>query len=74
MYWKTSGRKYLWPNFYVVSRYTLGGTEENQEDLQSAYPVSGPRFEPGTSKICIRRIRTLGSCPVVLTSASPATQ
>jgi hypothetical protein len=27
--WKGFGRKQLWPNFKVISRYSPGGTEEN---------------------------------------------
>jgi hypothetical protein len=36
--------------FKVLYQHLPGGTEENQEP-QSAQPVSGPRFEPGTSRI-----------------------
>jgi hypothetical protein len=38
----------------VLSRNLPGGTKENHENPQSAHPVSGPRFEPGTSLIRCR--------------------
>jgi hypothetical protein len=38
--------------FVVYEMTTLfsGRTEENHQKHQSGYPVSGPRFEPGTSR------------------------
>jgi hypothetical protein len=36
--------------------YLCGGTEVNHEKSQSGYAVSGPRFEPGTSKIRNRSV------------------
>jgi hypothetical protein len=45
------GRKLLWPNFKVLSRNSDGGTEENHENPDSGYPVSGPSFGPSTFRI-----------------------
>jgi hypothetical protein len=45
------GKKLLWPNFKVLYLYSPGGIEENNDEAQSGSPVSGPRFEPGTSRI-----------------------
>jgi hypothetical protein len=50
MIWKGLGRKRSLPNFKVPSRHFTGGTEENHEK-NLGYPASGPKFEPGTSKI-----------------------
>jgi hypothetical protein len=36
--------------FEAVFRNFPGGTEEKHENLQSGKQVSGPRFEPGTSR------------------------
>jgi hypothetical protein len=38
-------------SFKLLSQNLHGGTEENYSEPQSGYPVSGPRFEPGTSQI-----------------------
>jgi hypothetical protein len=38
-------------NFKVLSRHLPGGTDEDHENSQSWQPVSGPRFEPVTSRI-----------------------
>jgi hypothetical protein len=35
MKWKGFGRKLPWPDFEVLSRYSLGGSEENHEKSQS---------------------------------------
>jgi hypothetical protein len=65
MNWKGFGRKQLWSNFKVLSWHSPGGTEKNHEKPQSGEPVSGPRFEPRTSKIRSRSVNhsttTLGS-------------
>jgi hypothetical protein len=37
--------------FRVPFCHLHGVTEENYENRQSRYPVSGPRFEPVTSKV-----------------------
>jgi hypothetical protein len=42
-------RKWLCPNFKVLSQHSPGGTEENYEKPQSQLLVSGPRSEPRTS-------------------------
>jgi hypothetical protein len=39
MNWKGFGRKRTWPNFKVVSRHSLGGTEENHEKLNQ-HPIA----------------------------------
>jgi hypothetical protein len=44
-------RKQSWSNFKALPRHLPGGTEEVYEKPQSGLPVSGPRFEPGTSRI-----------------------
>jgi hypothetical protein len=53
MDWKGSGRKRLWTNlkYYPVVSW---GTEEKHETPQSGEPMSGPRFETGTSRIGTR--------------------
>jgi hypothetical protein len=56
---KGTGRKRSWPNFKVVSRHFPGGAEGNHEKSQSLWPVSGPRFEPGTSRIRSRSVNHL---------------
>jgi hypothetical protein len=33
MNWKGCGRKRSWPNFMLLSRYLLGGTEKNTKTL-----------------------------------------
>jgi hypothetical protein len=35
----------------LISQYLPGGTEENNERIQSKYAVSRPKFESTTSKI-----------------------
>jgi hypothetical protein len=35
----------------ALSRHLLGGTEENYEQTRSGKPISGPRDEPGASRI-----------------------
>jgi hypothetical protein len=42
--------------FKVLSWNLPGRTEENYEKPQSEYLVSGPRFEPGISRIRSRRV------------------
>jgi hypothetical protein len=51
MNWKGFGRKRSWPNFKVISRNSLGGTEENYENLNQGSRSPDPRFEPGISRI-----------------------
>jgi hypothetical protein len=51
MNWKGFGRKQPWPNFKVIYRHSSGRTEESYGKPQSGDPVSGPRFEHGTSRI-----------------------
>jgi hypothetical protein len=38
----------------------FGGTYKNREEPQSGYPVSGPGFEPDTSRIRSRIVNSLG--------------
>jgi hypothetical protein len=40
----------------VSSRHFPGGTKITNEKPQSLYPVSGPRFEPGKSRILSRSV------------------
>jgi hypothetical protein len=51
------GRKLSWSK--VLSRHFPRGIHENKENSQSKYPVSGPRFEPGTSRIRSRSAKYL---------------
>jgi hypothetical protein len=44
MNWKGFGRKWLCPNFKVLSRHSPGGTEDNHENPQSKYPVTRAEF------------------------------
>jgi hypothetical protein len=48
--------------FEVLSLHLPGGTEGNHEKPQSGQPVSGPIFEPVTSRIRSRRIQVFCSC------------
>jgi hypothetical protein len=41
---KGFGRKWLCPNFKVLSRHSPGGTEDNHENPQSKYPVTRAEF------------------------------
>jgi hypothetical protein len=43
--------------FKVISRHSPGGTEKNHENPRSSWPVSGPTFEPGTSRIRSRSVK-----------------
>jgi hypothetical protein len=52
-------RKRSWPNSKLLSRHLPGETEESHEKTKSGQPVSGPRFEPGTSRIRIRCVNHL---------------
>jgi hypothetical protein len=65
MNWKGFGRKRSCYIFKVTSRHSLGGAEEIHEKPQSVKPISGTRFEPGTSQIRNRSINhsttTLGA-------------
>jgi hypothetical protein len=54
--WKGCGRKRSWLDYKVLSRHLPGETEENDENLLSGYPVSGPIFELGTSRIRSRGV------------------
>jgi hypothetical protein len=58
--------------FEASSRYLLGGTEENHEKHQTREPVSGPRFEPGTSRILLiivhRKLLPINSSIYLITS------
>jgi hypothetical protein len=45
---KVFGRKRPWPNLKELSHHSTGGSEENHENPQSQWPVSGLTFEPGT--------------------------
>jgi hypothetical protein len=56
MNWKGCGRKRLWPNFKVLCQHVRGGNEENHEEPQSGQPISGPRYESGTSRIRSRSV------------------
>jgi hypothetical protein len=47
-------REVVWPKFRYRFQNLPRGTEENHETPQSGQPVSGPRFEPGISRIRIR--------------------
>jgi hypothetical protein len=38
------GRKWLWPNLRYYHKHLSGGTEENNENPQSGYAGSEPRF------------------------------
>jgi hypothetical protein len=38
-------------SYEVQSRHLSGGTEGKHQKFQSRYVSSGPRFEPGTSRI-----------------------
>jgi hypothetical protein len=51
MNWKGFGRRRSWPNFNVLSRHSPGGTEKNYEKICQGIRSSGPRFEPGTSRL-----------------------
>jgi hypothetical protein len=55
MNWKGFGRKRSWPNFKVLSRHSPGRTEENHENNQDSW-LSGPTFEPRTSRIRSRSV------------------
>jgi hypothetical protein len=44
------GRRLSWPNIRYYSG-SFGGTEENHEKPWLRWPVSGPRFESGTSQL-----------------------
>jgi hypothetical protein len=44
MNWKGFGRKWSWPNFKVLSRYSTGGTEENHETLNQDTRSPGTRY------------------------------
>jgi hypothetical protein len=48
--------KRSWPNFKVMSQHLSGESEKNHEKSQSGQSVSGPRFEPGTSRIRRRSV------------------
>jgi hypothetical protein len=37
--WKGYGRKWVWPNFKVLSRHSPGGTEKTVKNLNQ--PVAG---------------------------------
>jgi hypothetical protein len=50
MNWKGFRRKRSWSNLKGLSQHSLGGTEEIHKNPQSGYPVSEPRYEPGTSR------------------------
>jgi hypothetical protein len=56
--WKGCGWKRLWPNFNVISQHLHGSTEENHWKPRLGYPVSGPWFEPRTSRIRSRVLPT----------------
>jgi hypothetical protein len=45
-----------WPfhNFKTLSCHLPGRTEETHEKRQSGYPLTGSRFETGTSRIITR--------------------
>jgi hypothetical protein len=49
-------RKRFWSNFKVLSQHLLTGDEKNHKELKSQLRVSGPRFEPGTSRIRSRNV------------------
>jgi hypothetical protein len=38
-----------WKNLALLRRYLTGGTEENDEETRSLWPVLRPSFEPVTS-------------------------
>jgi hypothetical protein len=46
---KRMWKEVVMAKFKVLSQHLPVGTEENHEKPQSGQPVSGPRFEPGTS-------------------------
>jgi hypothetical protein len=56
MNWKWFGRERSWPNFKVLTRHSLGETEENLGKPQSWYLVFGSIFEPGTFRIRSRSV------------------
>jgi hypothetical protein len=41
--WRRYRRKRLRPDFKVISRHSPAGTDGNQKNPQSGWPVSGPR-------------------------------
>jgi hypothetical protein len=51
MNWKGFGRKWLWPDFKVLSQNLPEGTKEKHVIPPSGQLVSGPRFETWTSQI-----------------------
>jgi hypothetical protein len=51
MNWKGYGRKRSWPNLRHYLSMFPEGLIKIHEKFQPGYPVSGPRFEPGTSRI-----------------------
>jgi hypothetical protein len=53
MNWNGCGRRRSWPNLRYYPSICLEGPKKTTRNL-SGEPVSGPRFQPGTSRIQIR--------------------
>jgi hypothetical protein len=59
MNWKGFGRKWLCPNFKVLSWYLPGGNEEHHKNLNQDSRSLGSRIEPRTSQIRSKSVNNL---------------